>query len=193
MRVPRQYNRYMQRISTPLRQDLPPEGQRIWDEIDESRGGVWGPYAVLMHTPELALRIGSVGEYLRFRGKLSDVDRELAILVAAHCSACEFEWFIHEPIAIVAGLSPDTLQAIKESKTPDSLSCRQSLIIEIVSELFKTKTLSHESYVAAQTEFDDDCLIEIVVIAGFYKMLAFVLNAFDVQVPEATERSSEEV
>jgi len=173
----------MQRIPSVQRQNLPTEGQLIWDQLEKTRGSVFGPYAVLMHSPQLAQSVGSIGEYLRFRGKRPDADRELAILVAAQHSASEFEWFVHEPIALSAGLSPEVVASIKEGKTPVGLASRQSCIIDVVGELFRTKTLSEESFLAAQSELNNECLIEVIVIAGFYQLLAFVLNAFDVQVP----------
>jgi 4-carboxymuconolactone decarboxylase len=123
-------------------------------------------------------RIAPGKEYPQYRD-----DREQAILVATQHSASEFEWFVHKPIALSAGLSPQILAAIKEGKTPVGLASRQYCIIDVVGELFSTKTLSEECFLAAQSELNNECLIEIIVIAGFYKLLAFVLNAFDVQVP----------
>ncbi len=175
----------MTRISVPLREQLTHSDQKIWDAIDRTRGGVWGPYSVLMNVPQLAERVASVGEYLRFHGKLSDQERELAILVAADNSNCQFEWAIHEPIARKAGISAETLHSICGNSKPQGLSYRQELLVEVVRELFETKTLSESLYAEAKAEFSEESLIELIVIAGFYRLLAFVLNAFDVHTPDS--------
>lgn len=177
----------MQRFPNPDRESLTPEGQKIWDVIDQTRGGVWGPYAVLMGVPQLAERVAAVGEYLRFHGSLADIDRELAILVSAEKSNCPFEWAIHEPIALKAGLTKDMLDSIRGSIEPLGFSARQNLIVEVIRELFDTKTLKEESFLRAKAEFGQEQLLEITVIAGFYRMLAFVLNAFDVEIPSPQE------
>jgi len=44
----------MTRIARPDKEDLSVGAQRVWDKIAGKRGDVRGPYAVLIHTPDLA-------------------------------------------------------------------------------------------------------------------------------------------
>lgn len=174
----------MSRVPRPRKENLLIEHQRIWDSIDRTRGGVWGPYAVLMHVPSLAERVAGVGEYLRFQGKLLPAEREIAILTAAQMSRSDFEWSKHEPIARAAGVSDLALNSLRAGAEPAELSLRQRLIVQIVRELFETNHLSDTSFQIGHDNFGTEELIEIVTIAGFYRMLAFVMQAFDVRLDD---------
>ncbi|HXH84355.1 MAG TPA: carboxymuconolactone decarboxylase family protein, partial [Candidatus Tectomicrobia bacterium] len=89
------------------REGLSPAQQEAWDAIAESRGRVVGPFAVLLHSPEVARRVAALGHLLRFEGRLSAVERELAILAVARALDCQFEWAAHAPLARRAGVRED--------------------------------------------------------------------------------------
>jgi hypothetical protein len=55
----------------------------VWDRIAQSCGRVAGPFAALLHSPEMARRIAETGHYVRFEGPLSQAERELAIITVA--------------------------------------------------------------------------------------------------------------
>ncbi len=97
----------MSRLPAPTRDALPPEGQRAWDVIAGTRGGVPGPYGVLIRHPALAERVAALGTILRFEGALPGADRELAILTAGRELGARFEWHAHEPLARQEGVRPE--------------------------------------------------------------------------------------
>ena len=67
----------MARLSEVTRDEVPPEKQHIYDEISGSRGSVRGPFAMLMHSPEVAGRAAHLGAYLRFESSLEQSVVEL--------------------------------------------------------------------------------------------------------------------
>ncbi len=81
----------MSRLPAPDRNGLPPEDQAVRDRIATVRGGVGGPFGVLMHVPQLADHVGALEDCFRFDGELPAAYRELVILVTARemeaCSA----------------------------------------------------------------------------------------------------------
>ena len=54
----------MVRLPDVTREQLKPEDQKVFDEIVSSRGGIRGPYGILLHSPGLAAR-GSRHWHLR--------------------------------------------------------------------------------------------------------------------------------
>ena len=64
------------------------------------RGGVIGPFAVLLRAPAVADAVQRLGAGLRFSGMLDDALREIAILTVSRRWAAQFEWFAHHPIAV---------------------------------------------------------------------------------------------
>ena len=65
------------------REDVAPDHRHIVDEIAESRGRISGPFAMLLHSPEIAGRAAHLGAYIRFNSILDPAVRELAIITAA--------------------------------------------------------------------------------------------------------------
>lgn len=172
------------RIPRVERKDLDQEGKAIFDQIEQTRGGVWGPYSALLHSPQLADRIQSVGEYLRFQGKLPGAFRELAILTAAVEGNCPFEWIIHEPIAREEGCRDETIDYLRTGKETE-LEQAEKLTIECIRSLLSEKTVPDLLYKQLAEKFSTEEIIELYSIAGFYQLLAFVINGFDVPAPHS--------
>ncbi|WP_092814186.1 carboxymuconolactone decarboxylase family protein [Halopenitus malekzadehii] len=108
----------------PSRETIPEEHRHHYDAIAESRGGVRGPFSILLNSPELAGRVGHLGAFVRFESDLPDADRELTILATARAFDCVFEWAVHEPIAREAGVSGSTIDVVPDSARGRSTSSR---------------------------------------------------------------------
>ena len=65
------------------REELAPEHRAVWDAIQGSRGQVRGPFAMLLHSPELAGRVAHLGAYVRFEGVLDPRTKEVVVLATA--------------------------------------------------------------------------------------------------------------
>ena len=96
------------------REDLPEEGWEAYDEIVGSRGGVSGPFSVLLNSPEAGRRVGHLGAYIRFESSLPGEVTELAILVTAREWDCQYEWTYHEPLAREAGVREEAIAAVRD-------------------------------------------------------------------------------
>ena len=176
------------RLPRPIRDNLSDREKQIFDLIEKTRGGVWGPYSALMHVPDLAERVASVGQYLRFEGKLDGALRELAILTTARACRSEFEWAVHEPIAQKEGSSKEAIEYLRTGIQAE-ISQDETLVIECVNTLCEEKTIPQPLYDKLAERFSKEEIIELVTIAGFYQMLAFVIAGFDVPDPgENTEQ-----
>lgn len=166
------------------RSALDPAGQVAWDAIAGSRGGVRGPYAPLIAVPTLAERIAHLGTYLRFEGLLAGADRELAILVVARELRAKYEWFAHEPIARREGARGEAIAAIATNGPIDALTEHERVLVSVVRALYRDRRVPDELYAAAQSELGQERLVELVGLVGYYGMIGFVLNAFDVGLPD---------
>lgn len=173
----------MTRLPEATRESLDPEGQKAWDAIAGSRGRVVGPFLMLLHHPALAERVAAAGEVLRFQGTLPGAERELAILTAGREVRALFEWAAHEPLALREGTRPEAIAVVRDQKPADGLLPREALIITVVRALYRDRRLSDDLYARAEAEFGRKTLVELVTLAGYYGMIGFVLNAFEVDLP----------
>ena len=173
----------MTRLPEPTRDALPPEAQAVWDMIAGPRGDVRGPHAMLLHNPSLAQAVAALGERLRFHSTLPGAERELAILTAGRESGSRYEFVAHRPIAEREGTRPEAIEVVRTDGPLDELTARERLIVEVVRSLYRTRSLPTEVYARAEAELETAQLVELVTLAGFYGMIAFVLLGFEVDLP----------
>jgi 4-carboxymuconolactone decarboxylase len=144
--------------------------------INGPRGKIEGPFIPLLRCPELMNRLEKVGEYIRFTGALPARIRELAIMRTARHANQQTEWAIHHPIALSAGLSPDTLIAVAAGTSPAGLPADEQACLSFCTELLEKTSVSEAAYTAAKNHFDESGIIELTTIIGYYTTLAMILN-----------------
>lgn len=177
----------MARLPDPL-DDLGPEARRVYDKISARRGAIRGPFAPLMHHPPLAERIADLGEFLRFGSTLPGDVRELAILIVARAVAQPFEWFAHEPIARREGLPDDVIARVRASQDLSALAPRYARAARAVQHVLAFESIPQPLQDGVRAEFGLSGLIELVGLVGHYRLIAGVLFAFEVPLPEGTPR-----
>jgi len=174
----------MARVPDLAPERLTPQQKRIHDEIAGTREGtVRGPFAIWLRLPEIADRANQFGNALRLQGKLEKRLFELMVLVVARHWSAQYEWFAHEQAALKAGLSPEVLESIRARRRPAFANADDALVYDIVSELSETRALGQPCYIRGVAGLGVDLMIELVTAAGFYTMVAMMLNAFDAPVP----------
>jgi 4-carboxymuconolactone decarboxylase len=165
------------RLITSRDQDLSPEQIDAFDWVVESRGRMIRPFEVLLHSPAMAKHIAELGARVRFRSSLSDHDRELVIIAAAHIHGCTFEWDSHLPLARAAGVRDEVIEHLRQGS--GSLTDTESLFIQFVRELCAESTVSPQTFEQAKSLLGESGVVELSVTIGYYTLLAMVMGACD--------------
>jgi len=178
----------MTRVPPLVRDQLTPAQLEVYNSIAAgARGGVRGPFTVLLHSPELARRVEQLGVYCRFQCAVPHRQRELAICtVAAHWQA-DYEWYAHAALALKQGISEQILAAIADGRTPDLADADDRVVYAFARELLGTGRVSDATYAAVTDRFGDAGAVDLSGLLGYYTLLAMTLNAFEVDVPEDAE------
>ncbi|MBI4639698.1 MAG: carboxymuconolactone decarboxylase family protein [Candidatus Tectomicrobia bacterium] len=163
------------------KESLPPHQQQIYDAIAESRGRISGPFTILLNSPEVAGRVAHLGAYIRFQSTLKPMIRELAILTTARELNCQYEWTAHVPLARQAGVREEAIASVGNRKAPEDLTSEEALIVQYGQELFRTQHVSDATFQKALAEFGVQGITELTATMGYYGMLAFALNTFEVE------------
>lgn len=137
---------------------------------------VFGPFVPLLRSPELMTSARSMGDYLRYRSSLPQRISEFVILVTAREWTQDLEWKIHQPIALKAGILPETVQAIAEGRRPEHMTDEETAAWSFSTELHHNKSVSDATYAAALARFGDKGVMDLAGINGYYTMLAMALN-----------------
>jgi len=145
---------------------------------------VFGPFEPLMHSPQVMSQARSMGDYLRYKSALGNTLSELAILVTAREWTQDYEWYVHHPIALKAGIKPEVADAIAEGRRPAGMSEDEEIVYDYTTELARTKQVSNKTFERAKARFGAKGVVDLTGIAGYYTLLAMQLNAAQYQIPK---------
>jgi 4-carboxymuconolactone decarboxylase len=182
----------MSRAPELSRDTMTAEQQAVHDAIAGGpRGGVRGPFNVLLHSPKLADAVQSLGSYVRFECAVPWKLREMAILVTAKHWTAQYEWFAHEKIAREAGLDEGIIEAIRTGRKPPFTEDAEEVVWRFATELYEKRRVSDEVFAAAEKLFGVSGVVDLVGLMGHYNVIAMTLNAFDVEVPDGSRPLAE--
>jgi len=171
----------MARITTiTKKEELGPDGQKVFDAIAQSRGVVGGPWLALLHSPEMAQRTMHLGSYVRFESTLDHKVLEFTALVAARELECKHEWAAHVNHGQKAGIPMETIRAVYQKMGAESFSSEDAQVVSFVREMIHTHRVSELTFQAIYARFGEKGMVELTATVGYYAMLACTLNTFDV-------------
>jgi 4-carboxymuconolactone decarboxylase len=158
--------------------------KRVYDAIMSGpRGRVEGPLRVWLASAELADKAQQLGAFCRYGTSLPPRLSELAILVTGAHWRAGFEWFVHAPIAIKAGLRPEVVAAIKAGDTPRFETADEAAVHDFAKELLETKRVATPTYRRVVDLLGETAAVELVGVLGYYGLISMTICAFEVPVP----------
>ena len=157
---------------------LTPEQLSAVEEFTRLRGvEPFGPFVDLLASPELMTRVSALGEYLRYRSALPPRLSEFAILITAAQWRQQFEWDIHAPIALKAGVAQQVLDAVWAGTPPEDLERDQQALYELCMALNRDRAVPSSLRERSQAVLGEQATIDAIAICGYYALLAMVLNS----------------
>jgi 4-carboxymuconolactone decarboxylase len=183
----------MREFPSPARADLSPEQEELWANIVNGPRGknlaeppktLPGPFGPWLQTPRFGVCAAQMGEILRLQSILPGDLREIAILAAGVRWKAEFEFWAHARVARAEGVSEPILAAMQAGAPPPFDNERQRMVHEAAQELLDRGDLSRALRSRLADELGWPATVELVTLVGFYCMVSFTLNAFDVGLPE---------
>ena len=149
------------------------------------RGGVKGPFIPLLRSPELMNRLQKVGEYLRFESSLQARISEFLMLIVARRWTQQFEWAVHLPLALKAGLNPDTAQSLAQGRRPVAMAADEAIAYDFFDELERGKGVCDATYMQAVERFGEPGVIDMLALVGYFTTVSMVMNVAHTPSPGA--------
>ena len=164
----------MARVPYVAREELDAGGQAIYDRIREDRGSadVGLQFRALLHSPQAAGYLTSMGATLRFQSSMSDDLKELAIILVAREWDSGIEWTGHAVAAANAGVSDEAIEGIRTWKAPDCLEGQQAAIARFVQQMIREKDVSDENFEAVRGFLGDRGTVDLTMTVAYYSALA---------------------
>ncbi len=164
----------------PIDPPYPPDVQTEFDKL--MRGA---PPLLLFRTvarnPRILQRM--MAGSLLDRGSISLRSRELMILrTCARCGA-EYEWGVHIAIfGAKAQWTPAQIHSTVHGSADDTCwSLEDRLVIRLADQLHDTNRVDDPLWEKMSAHFAPDQLVELIMLAGLYHAVSYVVNATGVQ------------
>jgi len=163
---------------------MSPAQKRVHDAIAGGpRGGVRGPFGVLLRSPELADRVQKVGEHLRFNSSLPARLNEFAILINARFWGSKYEWYAHRPFAIKGGLAESIADDLAQNRRPAGMKPDEALIYDFCMALHRRHAVDDAVFEQAVALLGEQGVVDLIGVSGYYTLVSMVLNVADIPLP----------
>ena len=136
------------------------------------------------HRP-LCDRFNRFGGYLLFKGLLPARERELVILRVGWRSGSVYEFGQHTVMSRPAGVTDEEIARLADESTNGWGEADRDLIV-FVDELCATNNVSDGTWSRLAGRWSEAELIELLVVAGFYRLVSGFLNSAGVELEPGT-------
>jgi 4-carboxymuconolactone decarboxylase len=172
----------------PTSPRIAPLPESDWDDRTRellSRAGVPGGdatniFTTLVRHPRLFRHWLPFGGAL-LTGSLPARDREILILRTAFLCGSEYEWGQHVRMALASGLTADEVERVTLAPEAGNWSVLELALLHAVAELHTDNCVDDGTWRVLVEHYDDQQLVEVVMVVGQYHLVAGVLNSFGVQ------------
>lgn len=169
----------------PAEEMTPQQRDAVAEIATSRRGGLIGPFIPALRSPEFMCRLQRLGDYLRYDNALGQKLTEMTILLTARYWRQDFEWFVHAPLALRAGLDSAIIDAIAGGRRPERMAEDETIVHDLFDELQRTRAVADTTYARAVGAFGEQAVIDLVGAIGYYSTLAMIMNVARTPAPEA--------
>jgi 4-carboxymuconolactone decarboxylase len=139
---------------------------------------------------ELMSRMRPLGAGILAHGRVSAREREIIIHRTCARAGAEYEWGVHavaygKPV----GFTDEQLDATVRGGSDDPVwSETDATLVRFADELHENGRVSDVVWDALVERYRDDQLLELVIIAGWYRLISYVVNSARVELEEWAAR-----
>jgi alkylhydroperoxidase family enzyme len=142
-------------------------------------------FRTLARNKGLAKGFLALGGYLLMQGTIPEREREIVILRVGWRSGSEYEFGQHTTIGLRAGLTQEEVARLADSAGGD-WSPEDAVLVALADELCADDVVTDATWDALAARWSDAQLLELLVLAGYYRLVSGMLNSVGVPLEPAT-------
>ena len=162
----------------PLKYDeMTPEQKTMIDHLlAGERGGVRGPFNVLLRSPEVGDFAQQFGGAMRFRTSIPKDVSETIIIMTGRYWMAQYEWNSHKAAALQNGVKPEIVDAIANGKRPNGMAPDMEIAYNFIDELLTTHQVTDATFKAAKDKYGEKGVVDMMGLSGWYCLVSMALN-----------------
>lgn len=157
--------------------------------LNFSLRGLQGPFNMLLRSPKAARRLMALGDYLRSDTPVPLALAELAILIHARCWNDNYEWALHRPRSLEAGITEQEVNRIGQGRMPDFSDDRKQAVFDFCVGLCLERKVSDEVFERTRSLFGEALLTDLTLIMGQYATVSMIISVSATKAPQNSDVS----
>lgn len=168
----------------PVTETTPELDDILSGGIKNSGGAPLNIFGTMAHHPKLLKRFMTYGGYFLNKGLLPPREREIVILRVGWRTGSVYEFGQHTLIGRECGLTDAEILALAADS--GDWSEKDAALVAMVDDLCADNCVSENVWNALKNDWSDAQIVELVLLAGSYRMVAGFLNTLGVQLDANT-------
>lgn len=144
-------------------------------------------FTTMAHHPRALKHSYALGGTFLVAGNVSAREREIVILRVSRNTSSEYEYAQHLVIGQRCGLTRDEIDQLVSSDPLAGWSDQDQALVAMVDELCDQDCVSDETWAKLADRYDDRELVELLLLTGYYRMIAGFLNSAGVPLDPGLE------
>lgn len=179
----------MARIPFVTRDDIRENERAPYDAFVQKRGSApnAGPYALLLHMPELAQRLESLRLCLRDEASLPQKLQEIVMLTLAREMDCAYIWHAHAVAARAIGVRGEIIDNLRDKRALSGLTPDEQAAVDFTRELLRHHKVSAPTFDRASSRLGQRGTLALTNLIACYAVLAYNMNAYEVVAPASSD------
>lgn len=150
-------------------------------------GRLHGPFNALLLDPVIGEAVQNLGAAIRYHSILKPRAREIATLTVARALRSNFEWHAHTLLGRDVGLTDAEIGAIADDRESKTFGEDERLIWHVTRILIQDRDLEDQLFTEVHDTLGDVILMELIVLIGFYELLARSLQVWRTPLPKDSD------
>lgn len=150
-------------------------------------GEVYNLFTTLAQHPQLMEKWLPFASQVLLASTLPVRDREIVVLRMGWLSQAEYEWGHHVAIGKQVGLTDEDIKRITQGPEAADLAPFDATLLRAVDELHKDSFVTDATWKLLAEKYNTQQLMDLLFLAGNYKLVSMVLNSMGVQLEKGFE------
>ena len=174
----------MARVPYVTQHTAPPKVAEMMAKMAASGQQPLNLYGAIGHCAEVAPAFIRMGNKILFQGKLPPKLRELAILWVGWLAQAPYEYTKHVAIGLETGLTQAQIDGLKAWRDCELFNEQELAVLAYTDELSRTYRVADDTFAAVRGFLDEEQVVELTVVVGFYEMVCRILEGLQVELEE---------
>lgn len=171
----------MARVPLLQKDQAHPIMQEFYQKSEDAGHTVLNLFKAAAHSPKIGRDLIRLGSAILFKGDLSPILRELAILRIGHVNKAHYEWTQHVRIGLAVGVPQEKIDAVPEWESSDIFDETERAVLAYTDEVNRNIKASDGAFSKIQSLLGDKETVELTITIGYYGMISRILESLNIE------------